>query len=143
MNHLRFAIFATLVALATGCVSQSLKTGLQEGFAGVVVKAFEPGLVLAQAANEFRTANKRWPKDYLELSSFLKVVDRKSFDILESAHYDHIEFCETPEGLLEVNSAFSIMNQDYSLPSGGAVRINDLKVSVTSQIISPFDPGHE
>ena len=53
---------------------------------------------LATCVNTFESAKKRWPKDYEELTAFMKQVDNK----FEPTSYDRIDFTTKPDGSLEI-----------------------------------------
>jgi hypothetical protein len=81
----RYALLGFITAcvtIFTGCAANRVAVGLGPAVAEVIVKPmFEPPLALANAANKFREARKRWPKDYEELSRFLEQSDDKTYKV--------------------------------------------------------------
>ena len=109
---LGFAV--TCMAVFTGCISQRAGAGLGAVVLEAAVKPmFDPVFELACAANEFRETKKRWPKDYDELSSFLKRSDDKTYQTFQTVKYQRIDFSETTDGKLKINA-------DYTFSSRGA-----------------------
>jgi len=82
---------------------------------------FEPSLELASASHQFRGARKRWPKDYEELSGFLKESDDEKFMQLQAVRFHSIRFAELPDGKLKIDA-------DYSVDSAN-VRIDGMQLT--------------
>ena len=116
------------VTVFTGCMSERVGAGLAPVVLEAAIKPmFEPPQLLAREANEFREAKKRWPKNYDELSSFLRHSDAQTFRQIEAVQFHSIHFSDLPDGRLRVDA-------DYTVGSGTSVRINDMR-------ISPCDPN--
>jgi hypothetical protein len=125
--------------MSTGCISQQLGAELGKRiFAGVLKVAFQPALDLEYASNEFRVANQRWPKNYDELSSFLKQYDDTTYSSLQAVEFHRITFTEAAEGKLKIN-ADCTLNSSGKLSGGGTYRVENSPGSVTMEI-SPSDP---
>lgn len=121
------SLVATCVTISTGCTAHRIAVGLGPRFAEAMAEQmikpmFEPSIALAYAANEFREAKEHWPKDYEELSNFLKQFDEQRYNVLQSVLFHRIEFGEMPDGRLEINA-------DYSSASGGTVSIDRMRIS--------------
>jgi hypothetical protein len=122
---LGFAVICT--TFLTGCMSQKAGAGLGAAVLEAALKPmFEPSLELARGANEFREQRKRWPKDYEELSSFLRHSDDRTFRQLQAVQFHSIHFSDLPDGRLRVDA-------DYTARSGTKVRIEDMRITA-------FDP---
>jgi len=117
----------TCTTFLTGCASQNTSAGLGATVLEAALKPmFEPSVELARGANEFRDARKYWPKDYDELSGFLRQSDNRIFTELQAVQFHSIHFSELPDGRLRVDA-------DYTADSGAKVRIEDMRISA-------FDP---
>ena len=69
---------------------------------------------LTACVNTFESAKKRWPKDYGELTAFMKQVDNK----FEPSSYDRIDFTTKLDGSLEIQVIDSGMtNLTFTLNS--------------------------
>ena len=141
-NRKHGPIVLLVITLFTGCISHRFGTGLDEAvIGGVVEKSVEPPLALAEGVNEFRMAKKRWPRNYEELSTFLRDSDEKTFSALLSARFERIDFADMPDGSLEINADYTLRSKGpFSIGNGiGTMRIDDMKVSINRMRVSPFD----
>ena len=101
-------------ALLSGCISNRLADsisahvgkGFVQGVAPVVRAAWaeavsvSPQVELITAVITFRQSTKRWPKDYGELSAYMK----QSGNGLQPRQFDRVNFTENPDGSLEINA---------------------------------------
>lgn len=127
IKYMLLSLAAAGTLISAGCISRRAGAGLSAVVIEAAIKPiFDPVFELAYAANEFREVKKRWPKDYDELSGFLKQSDDKTYQAFQTTKYDRIDFVETADGKLTINA-------DYTLDSGGTGRIEGMKVTA-------FDP---
>ena len=127
MKYVLLGLAMTCTTFLTGCASQNTSAGLGATVLEAALKPmFEPSVELARGANEFRDARKHWPKDYDELSGFLRQSDNRIFTELQAVQFHSIHFSELPDGRLRVDA-------DYTADSGAKVRIEDMRISA-------FDP---
>ena len=122
----KYALFG-LVAMSTavfgGCMSQKVGVGLGAVVLASILKdSFDPVFELAFASNEFREAKKRWPKDYGELSNFLKQTDNKTFQAFQAVNFQRVEFAEVADGKLRINA-------EFTFGSGGTGKIEGMEIS--------------
>src|SRR5260370_4488476 len=109
MKRVLFSLAIVCAIMFTGCISQ--KAGAELGarvFEGILEVAFQPALDFAYASNEFRVAKHRWPRDYDELSSFLKQTDDTTYSSLQAVECHRIKFTETAECNLSIEAYFTI-----------------------------------
>src|SRR5262249_22648412 len=111
--------------MSTGCISQQLGAALGERvFVGALEVAFQPALDMQYASNEFRVAKHRWPKDYDELSSFLKENDETTYSSLQAVEFHRITFTEAAEGKLRIDADYTL-NSSGKLSGGGTYRVEN------------------
>ena len=70
-------------------------------FGAILAKAVTQPLDLDVSVTAFRRAEKRWPKDYAELATFVKESDGK----LKPISYDHVDFTNMPDGSLQIHAS--------------------------------------
>jgi len=106
-----------------------------------VAKGIEPPVALAEGANEFSVAKKHWPRNYEELSRFLRHSDEKIYTALQAAQFERIEFSDMPDGCLEINADYTIRSKGpFPIENGsGMMRINNMKASIVGMKVSPFE----
>jgi hypothetical protein len=123
----------------TGCISQQLGAALgARVFEGALEAAFQPAFDLLYASNEFRVAKQRWPKDYDELSAFLKETDDTTYSSLQAVEFHRIKFTEAAEGKLRIDADY-ILNSTGKLSGGGTYRVENSPGSFNMEF-SPYDP---
>jgi hypothetical protein len=83
------------LATFTGCMSDRAGKQLADA---VVSQTITPPVDLCASVTAFRAANKRWPKDREELSTFIDQSGGK----LRPISYDHVDFTEKPDGSLGI-----------------------------------------
>lgn len=100
-NPLQFVKYTFLglvgvcISFITGCVCNKVESPLGEAIIGQTIA---PPLELGFTAHAFRRETKRWPRNYEELSPFLK----KSGDGVQIRNYDRVDFTERADGSLEI-----------------------------------------
>ena len=143
-QFVKYAFLSVLVVCASifsGCVSRKAGAGLGAVvLAGSLEVALNPAFELAYASNEFRVARHRWPRDYDELSSFLKQTDNRTYSSCQALKFHQINFTETADNNLRIDADYAFdstreFNSGGTLSSNGTGRIDGL-------VISAFDP-HE
>lgn len=139
MKYAFVGLAMVCAGILSGCVSR--QAGAQLGavvMGGVLEVALDPGLELAYASNEFRMANHRWPRDYDELSSFLKQTGDRTYPSFQAVKYDRIHFTETTDGKLRVEADYTL-NSARKLDSGVAFNYSG-SGRINGMVVSPFDP---
>lgn len=97
---LLLSLVAACMAFFTGC--------------SVVPKdAFDPAGELFQSAIKFQLAEDRWPKDYEDLSTFLKNSDDPAYTSLQAVKFHRLDFISLSGGRLKIDV-------DYTTASGDA-----------------------
>jgi len=141
-RYMSFAFAAACVATVAGCTSQpsqSQRASAELGAAFLepaIKPMFDQTIGLSYSVNEFREAKKRWPKDYGELSAFLKQFDDKMYEAFQTVKYQRIDFRETADGKLRIDADYSFDSGVSGQVSGrikGSGRLEGMKVSA-------FDP---
>ena len=77
-----------------------------------------PGVELQQATLKFRLAEKRWPKDYDELSGFLKRSHDPTYASLQAVKFHRLDFIALPDGGIKVDMRYTTASGDATLPMG-------------------------
>ena len=125
--------------MSTGCISQQLGAALGERvLVGAIEATFQPAFDLQYASNEFRVAKQRWPKDYDELSSFLKENDNTTYSSLQAVEFHRIKFTEAAEDKLRIDADY-ILNSTGKLPGGGTYRVENSPGSFNMEF-NAYDP---
>lgn len=106
---------------------------------GMVEPAYAPGTSLARGANEFRVACGRWPKNYPELSNFLKTSDAETYQKLEAIRFSHIEFSEAADGWMNVSAQYPMASNGSTAP-GASAAASGWNVSINGMRIAPVNP---
>ena len=88
-------LIGACVIFSTGCISHDFGNAVATN---AISQAIVPPLELSLSAAKFRQANRRWPRDYDELSAFLK----SSSDGVQLRPYDRVDFTENSDGSLEI-----------------------------------------
>jgi len=144
MKYALLGLAMVCASVFTGCISRKTADGLGARVLRDVLEiGLDPAFELAYASNEFRVAKHRWPRDYEELSSFLKQADDKTYSSFQAVKYHPITFTETADGKLRIEADYTLnLNSPArKLTSGDTVS----SASGTGRIefmLSPFDP-HE
>lgn len=116
-------VLVTCTSLFAGCMSQKAGAGIGAVIVEAAFKAsFDPVFELAFASNEFRETKKRWPKDYEELSNFLKQSDDKTYRAFRTVTYQRIDFAEAADGKLRINA-------EFTFDSSGTGKIEGMEIS--------------
>ena len=113
-KHILLGFVAICMALCAGCGSLESK-----GLNPVIDKALiapvtEPLRDLYQGAREFRVSKDRWPKDFPELSDFLKQSDSAVYRKLQVAQLSVIEFSDAPNGWLKIKGQILLPGGTYT-----------------------------
>ena len=61
-----------------------------------------PGVELQQATLKFRLAEKHWPRDYDDLSGFLKRSHDPTYASLQAVKFHRLDFIALPDGGIKV-----------------------------------------
>jgi hypothetical protein len=139
MKYVLLGFAMVFASIFTGCVSRKATAGLgAAAFGGVVEVALDPAFQLAYASNEFRVAKHRWPRDYDELSSFLKQTGDNTYSSLQAVKYHRINFAETADGKLSIEADYTF-NSTGKLNSGGRFSLSGTGM-IDGMVVSPFDP---
>jgi hypothetical protein len=139
MRYTLLGIAMVCTIIFTGCMSQ--RAGAGPG--AVVVEAaleplLDPAFELAYASNEYRVVKHRWPKDYDELSNFLKQTGNKKYSLFLAVKYHRIDFAETADGKLRIEADYTF-DSVGKFNSGGTFHSNGTG-QIEGMVVSPFDP---
>ena len=88
---------------------------------------FEPSVEVYQATINFKVAEKHWPRDYEELSDFLKHSHDPSYTSLQTVKFHRLDFIRLRDGGLKID-------MDYTTASGDAT-VRDSFMMSAPQII--------
>jgi hypothetical protein len=97
------------------------------GCMSVPEDTFKPSTELYLAAINFQLAEKRWPRDYEDLSDFLKRSHDPHYASLQAVKFHRLDFISLRDGDLKVD-------MDYTTASGDAT-VSDSFVMSVPQII--------
>ena len=77
-----------------------------------------PAVELQQATLNFRLAEKHWPKDYEELSGFLKRSHDPTYASLQAVKFHRLDFVALPDGGIKVDMRYTTASGDATLNMG-------------------------
>jgi hypothetical protein len=120
MKSLLFVLALAGMTCFTGCIS-------------VPKDMFDPFGEVFRSVINFQLAEKRWPRDYEELSGFLKRSDDPTYKSLESVKFHRLDFIVLSDGGLKIY-------MDYTTASGDAT-VNDSFV-LSKPKITPEQKGN-
>ena len=96
---------------------------------------FNPLAELQQGTLKFQLAEKRWPRDYEELSDFLKHSDEPAYTSLQAVKFHRLDFISLSDGALNVEI-------NYTTASGDATVSDSFVMSVPQIVHEEQDSSH-
>ncbi len=122
MNSVLLGLVMAGTACFVGCMSDVPKD------------TFTPIGDLNRAVITFQIAEKRWPRDYEELSDFLKHSDDPAYTRLEAVKFHRLDFINQLDGGLKVDV-------NYTTASGDATVSDSQVLSVPKVVHGEQDNG--